>query len=255
MIVKDKAVIISKSDFQEKDVILSCLTSSHGTLSGLVKSGRTLKKFRSVIEVGNLVSLEHFSKEGGLGKFSLETAEPYAYNCINSHVKSLMIVSLCYLIKSISGDHIYNLDDVSIFDIVVNFLDQLEVSSSKKAVFNYIITIKKVIYYSGYGFDLSKCKASGLSDIDKLIYLSPNSLSAISEEPGYRYRDKLMRLPRFFITELIEDVSGVDDFCDAVTIIDFAVQKTFYDNFHRLISDDWSVCISKILRTAKSIIF
>ena len=50
----------------------------------------------------------------------------------------------------------------------------------------------------GYGLDLSECAGTGATE--NLIYVSPKSGRAVSEEAGFLYRDKLLNLPTFLVS-------------------------------------------------------
>jgi DNA repair protein RecO (recombination protein O) len=49
----------------------------------------------------------------------------------------------------------------------------------------------------GFGFDLSKCAATGSTD--DLIYVSPKTGRAVSREAGEPYKDRLLALPPFLL--------------------------------------------------------
>lgn len=50
----------------------------------------------------------------------------------------------------------------------------------------------------GFGFDLSKCAATGA--VDDLIYVSPKTGRAVSAAAGEPYRDRLLALPPFMLS-------------------------------------------------------
>lgn len=50
----------------------------------------------------------------------------------------------------------------------------------------------------GFGFDLSKCAATGA--VDDLIYVSPKTGRAVSRAAGEPYRDRLLALPPFLLS-------------------------------------------------------
>jgi len=49
----------------------------------------------------------------------------------------------------------------------------------------------------GFGLDLSRCAASGLTE--DLVYVSPRSGRAVSREAGSAYADRLLKLPPFLL--------------------------------------------------------
>ncbi len=50
----------------------------------------------------------------------------------------------------------------------------------------------------GFGFDLSKCAATGV--VDDLIYVSPRTGRAVSRAAGEPYKDRLLALPPFLLS-------------------------------------------------------
>ncbi|WP_293679018.1 DNA repair protein RecO [uncultured Phenylobacterium sp.] len=50
----------------------------------------------------------------------------------------------------------------------------------------------------GFGFDLSKCAATGVTD--DLIYVSPKTGRAVSRAAGEPYKDRLLALPPFMLS-------------------------------------------------------
>ena len=50
----------------------------------------------------------------------------------------------------------------------------------------------------GFGFDLSKCAATGA--VDDLIYVSPKTGRAVSRDAGEPYKDRLLALPPFLLS-------------------------------------------------------
>ncbi|WP_293907090.1 DNA repair protein RecO [Phenylobacterium sp.] len=50
----------------------------------------------------------------------------------------------------------------------------------------------------GFGFDLSKCAATGA--VDDLIYVSPRTGRAVSRAAGEPYKDRLLALPAFLLS-------------------------------------------------------
>ena len=51
----------------------------------------------------------------------------------------------------------------------------------------------------GFGLDLSACASTGVSE--NLIYVSPKSGQAVSEDAGRPYRDKLLALPDYLLVD------------------------------------------------------
>ena len=84
-----------------------------------------------------------------------------------------------------------------IYDMLEQALDQLDEPAA--AGVNLVKFELAMLGELGFGLDLSSCAASGASD--DLIYVSPKSGSAISRSAGEPWRDRLLRLPPFLVTD------------------------------------------------------
>jgi DNA repair protein RecO (recombination protein O) len=79
------------------------------------------------------------------------------------------------------------------YDALKNLLEALAHSDSwLRAYVDFEHTLLNEL---GYGLDLSECAATGSTE--NLIYVSPKSGRAVSEQAGEPYKDKLLNLPSF----------------------------------------------------------
>ena len=93
----------------------------------------------------------------------------------------------------------------------------------------YLLLELELLTKSGYGMDLSKCIAT--NEVDNLIYISPKSGSAVSEKAGEPYKDKMFKLPKFFLdTEL--DPSN-DDIQESMKILGYFMDKFYFYPYNK----------------------
>ena len=80
---KDSAIILHRSKYSDKIMVLTCFSSKHGLSRGSISNA---KKNQSITDVGNIVSLSWRGRlEEHLGKFSIESHEsvyPFIYHNI-----------------------------------------------------------------------------------------------------------------------------------------------------------------------------
>jgi DNA repair protein RecO (recombination protein O) len=76
----------------------------------------------------------------------------------------------------------------------------------------------------GFGLDLSECAATGATE--GLIYVSPKSGRAVSEEAGEPYADKLFRLPAFLIDD--QATASRDDIADGFRLSGYFLDRDIF---------------------------
>ena len=75
IIWKNKALVLSKTNYSETSLILKVFTDNKGIQKGLVKGGKKLKK-SNIYETGNLIAAEWKAKNRrSLGIFNCELLE------------------------------------------------------------------------------------------------------------------------------------------------------------------------------------
>ena len=81
----------------------------------------------------------------------------------------------------------------------------------------------------GFGFDLSKCAATGVAD--DLIYVSPRTGRAVSRQAGKPYRQRLLKLPAFLLGA--QAGLGPGDVGDGLTLTATFLEKHVFDPLNR----------------------
>ena len=82
----------------------------------------------------------------------------------------------------------------------------------------------------GYGLDLEKCVVSGKRE--NLIYISPKSGKAVSEEEGREYKEKLLKLPKFLVKNNVKPSN--DSLKQALSMSGFFIDKFLKKNNKKL---------------------
>ena len=232
MIIKDRGVILKIRPFQDNDAIVVCLSHSNGIIAGMVKKYRSSKQMRSVVEVGHYVEIEKYAKEGALGRLSLECITPFAYNNLHSNFRLQNIINACTAVKQlVSEDNENNLCSEALQHLL-NFFAKINDHSYATSDINkfFLIFMANIIKICGYGMHFDRCH-SGQQGCDNLVYVSPNSLNAISETAGQPYASKMLPLPDF-----LRDLNarcGADCLADGARLIKFACQKIFFEHIHQ----------------------
>lgn len=235
MIISDRGIIIKIRPFQEQDAIVSCLSEKHGIMCGMVKKYKTSKRMRAIVEIGHLVDIEKYAKEDSLGRLSLDSVFPFSYLNIHDMFKLNLITCMCELVCQFLQDNNDGIFGGSVFKCFHESLlsvHQLADRNQQKKIF--LLFCKNLINMSGYGLCVDKCY-SGSGEQSELIYISPNSLNAISAKAGHPYKEKMLTMPKFFLESKIGyscENERLEDIHNGVKVIHFALKKVFFENMN-----------------------
>lgn len=198
----DEAIILSVKAHGETAAVAELLTRRHGRYLGLVHGGRS-RRLRPILQTGNHVQANWTARlSDQLGHFTLEELHPYAANALDDGRALAALSSIAALARLLpERDPHPNLYEITLF--VLGFLDDPSVWPALYARWELAFLSEM-----GFGLDLSECAATGAND--QLIYVSPKSGRAVSASAGEPYRDKLLRLPQFFLKGRQSAVTGED---------------------------------------------
>jgi DNA repair protein RecO (recombination protein O) len=191
MEIKGNAIILKKTKFQERGLIISLLTQEHGVIKGLAKTYSSKKEVK--LFEGDLVHFNWNARlKEHLGLLKLETQKQTFPNILNEKIRVHILQSTLGIIERVfkENDPIEN-----IYSLTLSLLSSLVSDDIRTCLENYVLFELTVLQESGFGLDLSKCAAT--QKTDNLIYISPRSGCAVSEEAGEIYKNKLFSLPSF----------------------------------------------------------
>jgi DNA repair protein RecO (recombination protein O) len=185
----DEAVILSVKPHGETAAVVEVLTRSHGRHSGLVHGGRS-RKSRPVLQMGNHVSAHWKARlSEQLGSMTLELQRGYAAASMDDSAGLTALQSLCSLSRLLpERDPHPNLYEITLF--VLGFLDEPTVWPAL-----YVRWELALLQELGFGLELDVCAATGATQ--DLVFVSPKSGRAVSNQAGVPYADRLLALPAF----------------------------------------------------------
>ncbi|MFN7039290.1 MAG: DNA repair protein RecO [Alphaproteobacteria bacterium] len=189
----DKAIIVSIKKYGENSAIITMLTEHHGLHAGIINGIDSANK-RALYQLGNIVETTWKARlSEHLGNFSSEIIDPVSSFLMFNQLSLAALNSICNIINIALSERLqekdifYNLEKFLLLLKEDNYLWQKE----------YIFFELDLLSALGYGLDLSECAAT--EQIHDLTYISPKSGKAVSSDAGFPYRDKLFKLPEFFI--------------------------------------------------------
>ena len=185
----DEGIVLGARKHGETSAILEVMTRAHGRHLGLVRGGRSRKQ-QPVLQPGNRLSLSWRARlDEHLGVFQ---AEPLAFNAARLLDSAMAMHGLMTL-----AAHLRLLPErdphAALYETLGIVIDHLgDPASAAELVVRFELLVLDDL---GFGLDLSRCAATGLSD--DLAYVSPKTGRAVSREAGAPWRDKLLALPTF----------------------------------------------------------
>jgi len=242
MRLNTNGIVLSSQKIGESSIIVSCITNDNGIISGIVKIRKD--KGSNLFERGNLLRLGYYSRDGTLGVITGEELKCYMLNAMHNGSKMHMILSVCSMISMLFRDGNY-IDFNDLFDRVRDFFDHLlkipdiTITSFVKLIRIYL----HIMGEAGYGLDLSKCVATGIQNIEELVYLSPKSGAAVSRSAGILYEKKMFKLPKFFLKENV-DGTGASDIINGFEMVSHFMNKICTRELNRVVSLDFQLSIS-----------
>lgn len=193
IIINDQGIILKAMPFGESHLIVECFLQKHGIIKGLA---RVSKKQNFAIMTGNIVEASWKSRlSSQLGYYSFEVLSNTAAFISFDRLRVPLInsaLSMIYLILNEREieDHIYHLTEL--------LLKTASLERSDDALIKMYVDLEIALLNSaGFGLDLKECVVS--KSQENLIYISPKSGCAVSQEAGAMYHDKLISLPIYML--------------------------------------------------------
>lgn len=187
---QDSGIIISNTEYNDKTVIISCLTEAHGIRSGIINKSKN----NNNITLGNKVEIVWRGRlENHLGRFTINSYTPIYQHIFHDYTRLNAVLGICSLI-SISV--LEKETQERLYIKLSNLLDTI--TRNDQLWINALIKLELyILSISGFGLELDKCTVTETTH--NLKYISPKTGKAVSSEIGKQYEDKLFPLLDVFI--------------------------------------------------------
>ncbi len=186
----DDGIFLGGRPHGETGVIANIFTRANGRTHGLVKGGRS-RRIRPILQTGNGLRVEWRARlEGQLGVYTVELTEPTAARILDDNIALAGANAVVALLQVLPERDPHP----RLFSALSGCLALAGSAAFPASVTRFELTLLDEL---GFGLDLSKCAATGRSEA--LIYVSPRSGQAVSQDAGEPYRDKLLPLPAFLL--------------------------------------------------------
>lgn len=217
---ESNGLILNFSKYNEKSYILEIFTEEHGKHKGIIR-GLHSKNKRSIIEPGNEVFVTWSGRlETHLGNYNVEPIKLWSSHILQFKDKLSAISSICSLISLTMAERQPN--------PIIYFSSKklIEIVASKREdwIREYVFWEMQLLSEIGYGLDLERCAVTSKSS--DLVYVSPSSGRAVTNEGAGDFRNKLLPLPKF-MTDFKANYDN-DDIYNALNLTEFFFKKRFF---------------------------
>ena len=217
---ESNGLILNFSKYNEKSYILEIFTEEHGKHKGIIR-GLHSKNKRSIIEPGNEVFATWSGRlETHLGNYNVEPIKLWSSHVLQFKDKLSAISSICSLISLTMAERQPN--------PIIYFSSKklIEIVASKREdwIREYVFWEMQLLSEIGYGLDLERCAVTSKSS--DLVYVSPSSGRAVTNEGAGEFRNKLLPLPKF-MTDFKANYDN-DDIYNALNLTEFFFKKRFF---------------------------
>lgn len=197
----DEGVVLGVRRHGETHVLAELMTAQHGRHLGLVRGG-TSSKLRPVLQPGNSVRAVWRARlDQHLGAFAIEGMQLRAEKLMLSATASYGIQTLAALLRLLPERDPHHDLYLALLEIA-DRLDDADVAAALIVRFELMLLAEL-----GFGLDLSECAGTGKTE--DLVYVSPKSGRAVSREAGEPWKDQLLALPAFLISEADHSAADV----------------------------------------------
>ena len=214
----DDGIVLSAHRHGETSAVVALLTREHGRHTGLAR-GATGRR-RGIYESGNSVRAHWRGRlSEHLGTLTCELTGSVAAGLLDDRSRLAGLAAACAVAESALPDRV---PCPQVYAALKSLMAQLLAGTSWTG--GYVEWELRLLADLGFGLDLSRCAATGSTD--QLAYVSPRSGRAVCLSAGAPYRDRLLRLPLFLITDTAP-VTAADVF-DGLTLTGYFLERHVY---------------------------
>ncbi len=201
----DEAIVLSVRRHGETSAILEALTREHGRHLGLVYGGNSGKR-RAVLQPGNSVQLNWRARLAEhLGTYRAEPVRLRAGDLFETRASLIGLNAFVAIARAVLPEREPH---GPAFEAANFLLEAVSAEGFERWGPSFARWEFGLLNELGFGLDLSSCAGTGTKE--NLIYVSPRSGRAVSAEAGEAYHDRLLPLPRFFVSRDEDVPSGKD---------------------------------------------
>ncbi|WP_421760256.1 DNA repair protein RecO [Devosia sp.] len=198
-----EGLIIGVRRHGESSIIAEVMVAGRGRNLGLVRGGRS-SKLSATLQPGNSVQVSWRARlEEHLGTFTLELLEARAAALIVDRLRLYASQLVC--------EHLRLLPERDPHDRLLGIaLRIMDFDGNPRDLGITLARFELILLEElGFGLDLTSCAATGTTR--DLTFVSPKSGRAVSTAAAEPYRNRLLKLPQFLISDADPTVDDLKD--------------------------------------------
>lgn len=218
---QDKGIILSQRPWSESYSIVSIFTLNHGRHLGLIRPGHQ-PTARAQLQPGNFVQAIWKARlSDHLGRWQLETDRTTWTSLVNIPKRLAALSSVCTLLdQALPERHLY----ADLYNHVEKFLQNLLIDDNWQK--KYVQFELDLLSTLGFGLTLDFCAVT--QSTENLLYVSPKTGHAVSEDTGKPYADRLLNLPAFLLNDQL--TYSEQDVGLALNLTGYFLHRHVFDN-------------------------
>ena len=204
MLWSEPGIVLAVRRHGETALVAHALTRDHGRHAGLVHGGQG-RRGRTVFQVGNAVQLTWRARlDEHLGTYAAELVTGHAARVMEDPLRLACLASAAAMAEAGLPEREPH---PRAYDGLAELLDALGRDGDWAPA--YAHWELALLAELGFGLDLARCAATGATT--DLAYVSPKSGQAVARAAGEIYREKMLPLPAFLISDAQPDRQAVID--------------------------------------------
>lgn len=189
----DSAIVLSARKHGETSAIVTLMTPHQGVHAGLVRGGAGKRK-RGDLQPGNKVAVQWRGRLAEhLGTYTCELLHAYAATLLDSPDALAALSSALAVTETALPEREAH---PSIYDGLEILLNSLEGDDWPSVYVKWELGLLGEL---GFGLDFTCCASTG--ETENLVFVSPKSGRAVSQEAGQPYINSLLPLPPFLLEQ------------------------------------------------------
>jgi DNA repair protein RecO (recombination protein O) len=211
----DDGIVLGVKRHGETSGIVELMTRAHGRHLGRVRGGFG-PRLKPLLQPGNTLSATWRARlDEHLGTYTVETQRLRAADFF-AHSHAIYGVGHISALMRLLPERDPHEGLYEALEILLDKLDDAGLAAAMMARFEL-----QLLAELGFGLDLTQCAATGTRS--DLIYVSPKSGRAVSQDAGAPYAGKLLRLPAFL--REAESLPQGADLIDGFTLTGFFLTR------------------------------
>ncbi|HEX4368948.1 MAG TPA: DNA repair protein RecO [Rhodopila sp.] len=198
------AIIVDVRPYGEGDAVATVMTEAYGLHRGLARGGASRGKV-AVWQPGNMVQVQWTARlSDHLGSFTGEMIHAGAALAMQEAMPLAMLTAACAVAEGALPER----EPLPrVFDGLLHLIPRLPLGEA--LLTDLVWWELAVLADLGYGLDLSCCAVTGRTD--GLVYVSPKTGRAVTEEGAGAWAGRLLPLPGFLAGSAGADAAGWRD--------------------------------------------